>query len=370
MTLLLSPKLYAGPDDFRAPWWCRGAHMQTIYGGLFRENPDIQYRRERFDLPDGDFLDLDWLDGEKGKPAVVIFHGLASASSSPYIKVLVDELRKKGWTAVVMCARGQSGEPNRTKETNHAGRSQDVGFAVNHVLEVLRSKNPEGEPELYAVGYSLGGNMLVKWLGSNPVFIPSQLKRAVSVSAAYDLEKTASNLDKDWFNREVYVRSMLNYLKPLALAKEAVFPGSLNTEAVKAANTFKAYDREVTARLNGFKDEGDYWTRSSSKNYMDGVSIPMLMIHAVNDPFLPGDDLPYEQMLQSQNIKLLLTEDGGHLGFVSGKWPCPDFSILFKKYFYGMSGLSQLFMDLFKGSWVWKPERWLEHKILRFLSEK
>lgn len=331
--------LNAEQDTFRAPWWCRGAHFQTIYGGLLRENPVIQYRRERFDLPDGDFLDLDWLDGERGKPAVVVFHGLASASSSPYIKVLADEIRKKGWTAVVMCARGQSGEPNRTKETNHAGRSQDVDAAVNHVLQVLKSQNPENEPELYAVGYSLGGNMLVKWLGSNPGFIPSQLKKAVSVSAAYDLEKTASRLDSDWFNREVYVRSMLKYLKPLALDKETRFPGSLRSGAVSAAKTFKAYDREVTAKLNGFEDEIDYWTQASSKNYMDGVSIPTLMIHAANDPFLPGEDLPYQDMLKSSYIKLLLTEDGGHLGFITGPWP-------------------------------WKPERWLEHKILSFFSGK
>lgn len=334
MMNLFSKSAAASEGDFHPAWWCHGAHCQTIYGGLFRENPDIHYRRERFELTDGDFLDLDWSDGEKGKPVAVIFHGLASTSQSAYIKVFVDELHKKGWTAVIMNARGQSGTPNRLKGTNHAGRSQDVEWTVKHVIEVTG-----GASDIYAVGYSLGGNMLMKWVGSNPGFIPPQLKKVVSVSAAYDLEKTASNLDEKWFNREVYVRSMLKYLRPLALAKEVQFPGSLNTEALQNARTFKAYDREVTAKLNGFKDEVDYWTQSSSKNYMDGVGIPALLIHAANDPFLPGDDLPYQDMLKSPNIKLLLTEDGGHLGFVSGPWP-------------------------------WKPERWLEKTIVRFLSEK
>ncbi len=308
-------KSMADNNEFRAPWWCRGAHMQTVYGGLFRENINIPYRRERMELKDGDFLDLDFYDGDPSKPTVLIFHGLASTSASTYVKTLADEIHQNGWNAAVMIARGQSGEPNRLKGTNHAGNIADVDAAVKYVLE---TRKPES---LYLVGFSLGGNMLMKWLGDNSEFIPYQVKSAAAVSAAYDLAKVASLLDGNFFNREVYVRSMLKFLKPLAEEKEKRFPGSLNVEKVKRAKTFRVYDREVTAHLNGFKDENEYWRLSSSMNSLSSITVPSLLIHADNDPFLPASELPYTEMLKSSSVKLLVTRDGGHLGFVSGGWP-------------------------------------------------
>ncbi len=334
--LFVQPLASASLKDFQPAWWCRGGDAQTICGGIFRHPPKISYRRERLDLPDGDFVDLDWADGNPGTPVVVIFHGLASSSGSPYIKTLIAETQKKGWRGVVMNARGQSGEPNRLKGTHNAGRSQDVGWTVQHVINVLSSPHAlSGDPKsldsrfrgndnkikIYLVGYSIGGNILLKWLGETGDAVPAQVKKAAAVSVPYDLEKTAEHLDKPGINRGVYTHLMLKVLIPLALEKEKRFPGILNYELVEHATTFKVYDREVTAHLNGFKDEIEYWHQSSSKNYLAGIRVPTLLIHAANDPFLPGEFVPVEEMKKNPKLQLLLTSDGGHLGFVSGKWP-------------------------------------------------
>lgn len=332
MILSFSPMIFAQSPEFKPAWWCPGPHAQTICAALFRENPEIPYQRERVELPDGDFLDLDFYTTTPDKPFVIVFHGLASSAESASIKTLADEIHQRGWNAVVMNARGQSGSPNRLKVTNHAGKAEDVDAAVRYVIKM---RMPE---EVYLIGFSLGGNMLLKWLGDNPSFIPPQVKKAAAVSVAYDLEKVANFLDQDWFNREVYVRNMLKTLKVLALEKEKKFPGIVNPEEVKKIKTFKVYDREVTARLNGFKDEIDYWHQSSSKNALGDIEVPTLLIHADNDPFLPGSELPYQEMLKSSKIQLLVTRDGGHLGFVSGKWP-----------------------------WE-KPKRWLEKTLLDYFQ--
>lgn len=317
--------------DFKAPWWCRGGHAQTIMGNMLRKNIAIPYERERFELDDGDFLDLDWLETEKKAPYILIVHGLASSSESAYIKMFVDEISKKSWNAVVLNARGQTGQ-NRLVKTNHGGNIEDLDRVIKHVLEI---KKPE---KLYLVGFSLGGNILMKWLGDNAGFIPSEVQKAAVVSAPLDLTRTVYNLDHDWFNREVYVRSMLKVLIPFALEKEKKFPRVLNVEKVKRAKTFQVYDREVTARLNGFKDEKEYWKKSSACYSLPYVTLPTLIIHADTDPFFPGADLPYQEMLQSKSLQLIKTEDGGHLGFVMGKSP-------------------------------WQLDRWLEKTILDYFEK-
>lgn len=317
---------------FHPSWWCRGAHLQTICGSVFRKKAQFFYRRERFDLPDGDYLDLDWYDGDPKEPTIFILHGLAGNSESPDIKNFVQKIHDRNWNAVVMNARGQSGEANRLVFTNHAGRSQDVQWAVFHVLFTHQIDR------MYVVGFSIGANMLLKWLGEDAKDVSPAVKKAVAVSTAFDLEKVADLLDSCWFSRNVYVRSMLSVLKPLALHKEEKFPGSLNVKAVEKAETFHVYDREVTAKLNGFEDEKEYWTKSSSVHYLKDIKVPTLIIHAANDPFLPVDYFPFSEIKSNPNISLLMTGDGGHLGFVTGKH-------------FG------------------KPEPWLESRILEYFDK-
>jgi predicted alpha/beta-fold hydrolase len=319
----------AGPP-FVAAWWCRGAHVQTILGNLWRDNPKIPYRRERLELPDGDFLDLDWLDGDTRTPLVVILHGLGGSSNSSYVLTLLDEIRQKGWRAVVMNARGMSGEPNRLKVTSHSGQSEDLNWTLQKLL---------GDPQnqtIYLAGYSRGGNVLLKWLGEKGAAVPPSVKKAVVVSVPYDLVRTTSRLDRG-FNREIYTRWMLRPLKAYALHKAGQFPGLLDTAAIQQASTFQSFDDTVTAPLNGFANARDYWTRVSSALFLDKIRTPVLLIHADNDPLLPGALLPHAAIRASPFLTLLITRDGGHLGFLAGRFP-------------------------------WQQERWLEGRILDFFS--
>lgn len=312
---LVSPSLQAEDTtlEFKPAWWCRGAHLQTIYGGLLRSKPDLPLRPERLETPDGDFIDVNWLDGNKNAPLIVILHGLGSSANSSYVLSILDRAHKAGWRAVAINARG-SQQPNRLIKTAHGGRTEDLDSVLNYLINTQKSD------KIYLVGYSLGGNIVLKWLGEKGESAPKEVIKAAVVSVPYDLEKAAYNLDRG-FNREVYTRFLLNHLKVQALDKARRFPGALDFEKVKNARTFKVYDHEVTARLNGFKDEHDYWAQSSSVNYLNHIKIPVLLIHAANDPFLPKKDLPLEKISQSSHLKLVLTSDGGHMGFISGKIP-------------------------------------------------
>ena len=319
----------AGPP-FVAAWWCRGAHSQTILGNLWRENPEITYRRERLELPDGDFLDLDWVDGDPRAPLVVILHGLGGSSNSSYVLTLLDEARQKGWRAVVMNARGMSGEPNRLKVTSHSGQSEDLEATMQKLLA-----DPNNHT-LYLAGYSRGGNVLLKWLGEKGANVPTAVKKAVAVSVPYDLVLTTSRLYRG-FNRAVCTRWMLRPLKAYALHKAVQFPGSLDTATIQQADTFQAFDDHVTAPLNGFDNAHEYWRSVSSALFLDKIRTPVLLIHADNDPLLPAALLPQDVIRASPFLTLLITRDGGHLGFLAGRFP-------------------------------WQQERWLEGRILDFFA--
>ncbi len=299
--------------EFKAAWWLPGGHLQSIFGGVFRKGPELSLRRERLTTPDGDFLNLDWLDGDSNKPLVIVMHGLGSSAHVSYILSFLGEIQKAGWRAVAVNARG-SDEPNLLLKTSHGGKSEDLDFIVSHIIK------KEKPSEIYLAGYSLGGNVVLKWLGERGASLPEKIKKAAVVSVPYDLEIAAKNLDTG-FNREVYARFLLANLKKKAREKAARFPGAIDLGKVNRARTFKEYDNLITAKLNGFKDELDYWHRSSSVNYLSAIQIPVLLIHAEDDPFFPKKNLPLETIKNNSNLKLILTSDGGHLGFVSGKTP-------------------------------------------------
>lgn len=316
-------------NTFKPAWWCRGSHVQTIFGALFRSNPDVITFRERLETPDGDFLDVDWLYGKENSPYVIILHGLSNTSEAAYIRTLLQEIQKIGWRAVCINARG-SVETNRLKVMDHSGRTEDLDFVIQKALEKPNANS------IYLVGYSAGANKVLRWLEKDAAKT-SQVKKAVCVSTPFDLAKTVENLDKG-FNHRLYTRLLLKELKTKTLEKEKRFPGFVNAEKVKKANTFTLYDREVTAPLGGFKNEKDYWAQSSSLKDIDLVRIPALLIHAKNDPFLRITDFSLEEIKKSPHLKLMITPDGGHLGFVSGKIP-------------------------------FKLDRWLEKTILDFLRK-
>ena len=300
-------------EPYRAPAWLPGGHLQTIYTSLFIRVPPLATRRERLELPDGDFLDFDWVDGRDGAPVVVLFHGLEGSADSHYARDLMAHARARGWHGVVAHFRGCSGEDNRLPRAYFAGDSEDVERILRHI------KSLHAGAPVYAVGVSLGGNALLKWLGEAGEAAHERVASAAAVSAPLDLSAAGDALDRG-FNRRVYTARFLVTLKAKALRKAALFPGMLDAKAIAAATTFREFDTLVTARLHGFRDADDYWLRASSKPLLKAITVPTLVINARNDPFLPAWALPGRDDV-APAVTLEQPETGGHVAFPSGPFP-------------------------------------------------
>lgn len=300
-----------GNSGFQPPWWLRNGHLQTLWPYLFRPRALITTRRERLELPDGDFLDLDFTLNETG-PVVLILHGLQGSVRSKYAAGLLHCLSTNGYRAVLMHFRGCSGEPNRLPHSYHSGETRDPAF----VIDWLHTRFPQ--EHLAAIGFSLGGNALLNLLaeqGNN-----CQLHTAIAVSVPFLLHEGA-----DQFNRGLsrlyrqyllhsLVRSIMDKHKKINLAEK------VNLDAIRNCRDFWVFDNEVTARLNGFKDVHDYYQLSSSRQYLHAVQTPTLILHAQDDPFMTPATVPRENEL-SKHVTLELSKHGGHVGFVTGNNP-------------------------------------------------
>jgi len=241
---------------------------------------------------------------------VVLFHGLEGSSRSHYALALMAAVRDRGWRGVVVHFRGCGGELNRLPRAYHSGD----GAEVNWILRRLRP----GNPRLSAVGVSLGGNALLKWLGETGASAIDVVERAAAVSAPVDLMAAGNALDRS-FNL-LYVRHFLSSMKRKSLAKLARYPGLFDAARVRAAGTLREFDDLVTAPLHGFRNTDDYWTRASSKPGLLHIRVPTLITNARNDPFLPAHVLPRAGEV-SDSVALDQPEEGGHAGFVSGRFP-------------------------------------------------
>lgn len=301
-------------EPYAAPPWLPGGNLQTLYTAAFLRGPDITYRRERWEWPDGDFVDADWLDAERpGAPVVVLFHGLEGSSQSFYARDLMSALKKRGWRGVVPHFRGCSGEPNRLPRAYFAGDTVEI----EAMLRRVKSAFPDAP--VYAVGVSLGGNAMLKWLGDAGTDAKMLVKAAAGVSAPLDMNAAGHALDRG-FNRATYTARFLHTLKKKALDKAGRFPGLLDSAAIEASTTFQEYDTLVTAKLHGYKDAEDYWTRTSSKPGLKNIALPTLVINAKNDPFLPASALPAQGEVSS-SVTLEQPEEGGHVAFPGGPFP-------------------------------------------------
>ena len=309
--MMLAGSAYATP--YVAPLWLPGGNVQTIYTSQFISVPKVDYRRERWELPDGDFLDLDWVDGAETAPLVVLFHGLEGSSNGFYARDLMHAVQKRNWNGVVAHFRGCSGEDNRLPRAYFAGDSEEIERILRHV----KARHPD--TPLYAVGVSLGGNALLKWLGERGPAAKTLVDRAAGVSAPLDMAAAGHALDHG-FNRNVYTALFLKTLKQKALRKAARFPGLLDADAIAASTTFNEFDTLVTARLHGFRDAEDYWFRVSSKPWLKSIAVPTLVINAKNDPFLPASALPTVADV-SPAVMLEQPETGGHVAFPTGPFP-------------------------------------------------
>jgi len=298
-------------EVYRAPRWLRGGHAQTMYPALFLRGKRPRYRRERWDTPDGDFIDLDFIDaGSAGAPRVALFHGLEGSSSSHYAVALMRALERARWNGVVVHFRGCSGVPNRLPRAYHSGDAPEIGWILARLADA-------GQP-LYAAGISLGGNALLKWLGEGGAGAGACLRAAAAVSAPLDLMAAGAALGQGL--NLVYTRMFLATLRRKSLDKLARFPGLYDRETVLAARNLREFDDVVTAPLHGYRDTDDYWTRASAKPVLAGVRIPTLVLNARNDPFLPARYLPRPQEV-SPTVLLEQPEEGGHVGFTGGAFP-------------------------------------------------
>ena len=298
---------------YRAPAWLPGGHAQTLWP-ILRKGAPPAYRRERWDTPDGDFIDVDWLDAaqETDTPLVVLFHGLEGSSASHYAGALMSALAQRGWDGAVPHFRGCSGEPNRLPRAYHSGDADEIDW----VLRRMRAQFPQRQ--IVAAGVSLGGNALLKWAGEREDMARGVVQAIAAACAPLDLAAAGQALQQGF--SLAYAKHFLVSLKARSELKLKQFPDVFDGVRMRAAKTLYDFDDAVTAPLHGFHDAGDYWRRASSKPWLGGVRLPALVLNALNDPFMPRRALPTQREVAA-SVTLEFPAAGGHVGFVSGAFP-------------------------------------------------
>jgi predicted alpha/beta-fold hydrolase len=302
--------------NYVAPWWLPGGNLQTIWAARLARRvaaPLPPYRRERWNTPDGDFIDVDFLDapGAGPRPLLALFHGLEGSSSSHYAQAFAGVARERGWDCAVPHFRGCGGEINLAPRAYHSGDFEEIGW----VLARLR----ERYADIRAAGVSLGGNALMRWAEEAGGAAAGCVRAVASVCAPLDLTAGGHAIGRG-FNRWVYTRMFLATLKPKALAKLAQHPGLFDRERLLAARDLYEFDNVVTAPLHGFRDTDDYWTRGSAKPHLHRIRIPALALNAANDPFVPAASLPRAGEV-GPCVTLWQPAQGGHVGFPRGLPP-------------------------------------------------
>ena len=289
-----------------------------MWAKLFRRAPVVETRAERWPTPDDDEIELHRLDAPAASgaraPRLLILHGLEGTIRSNYVHGILALARARGWAADVLIFRG-CGEMNRQRRMYHSGETSDVNLVVQRLVQ----ENP-GQP-IATIGFSLGGNVLLKWLGEQGDALPPQVRAAAAVSVPFDLEGGARRIERG-FSR-IYTRHFLRTLKVKAREKLEQFPGLFDPDALERAATLYDFDDAVTAPVHGFRDAHDYYSRSSSLQFLQGVRIPTLLISASDDPFLPLHVFDTVRILahNSDVLEAELWPSGGHVGFVSGFSP-------------------------------------------------
>jgi predicted alpha/beta-fold hydrolase len=286
---------------------------------FLRAPGDAVYERQRWHTPDGDFLDLDWgPDPGPGAPIALVLHGLEGSSTRGYVRNVCRELRLRGIRPVALNFRGCSGEPNRQDGFYHSGATADPVF----VLQRIRELHPDRS--VGVVGFSLGGNILIKLMGERPDGGRGLVDAAVAMSVPYDLSAGCDLLERSVMGR-AYSAYFLRSLKRKVRSKEARLAHRLDVRAVYGAETLRTFDDVLTAPVHGFVDAEDYYRSCSSKRFLDGVSVPTLLLHAEDDPFLPSASIPRSEAARNPSLNLVLHPGGGHVGFLEGPLWRPRF---------------------------------------------
>ena len=300
---------------YHPAWWVPGAHAQTLWGKFFRRRRHVSTRLERWETPDGDFLDLHRLDGAPDAPRLLLLHGLEGTIRSHYIGGFFEQAKDRGWGADLLLFRGCGDEPNRAPRFYHSGETNDLAF----VLDELLRRHPASP--IVLAGVSLGGNVLLKFLGERGADLPARVRAAAAVSVPFDLERGSRFISRGV--SKIYDRHFLRTLRAKALAKLERYPELFVRARLEAATSIFEFDEAVTAPVHGFTDAHDYYSRSSALGWIDRVMIPTLLLNAVDDPFLPSAVLDEVRAVAATNpnLTLELPAHGGHVGFVGGRWP-------------------------------------------------
>lgn len=319
-------------STFEPAWWLRNRHLQTIIPNILRPLPRLATHRERIELPDGDFVDADWIDNtaavqQADAPIVILLHGLEGSIRSRYAAWMLKRLADAGYRPVIMHSRSCSGEINRKPQSYHSGHTADF----DHFFRQIREREPA--TPMAAIGYSLSGNAILKWLSENPAQV--LLRTAVAVSVPFDLDQCSHSVNHGF--SKIYQAHLMQRMKATAQKKRSLIRDFGLEPDIGSLKTFRQFDDALTAPLHGFRDAEDYYRRCSSRHMLRTIDSPTLILHARDDPFMTPSTAPSGDML-SPSVTLELAESGGHVGFVAGKWP-------------------------------WKPVYWLEDRILSHLEE-
>ena len=295
-------------SNFKPPFLFRNKHFSTIAPSMFRKVNGVNYNRKRITTPDDDFLDIDFSTVDSNT-IVIITHGLEGNSERTYMRGMVKSINKAGWDAVALNLRGCSGRPNNLYLSYHSGKTDDLNFLVDHIL------NNYDYEKIMLVGFSLGGNLTLKYIGEKGDTVPSEICCAVAISVPVDLKDSADQLSKT--TNAMYMNRFLRMLKPKMIEKTQRFPNNgINKDEIVKMKNFYDFDNLYTAPAHGFSSAEDYWKKCSAKPFLSKIRIPTLLINALNDPFLGTRSYPVTEAENSKHFFLEIPDYGGHVGFI------------------------------------------------------
>jgi len=294
-------------STYAAPWWLTNGHLQTIFP-LLRKVQGIRYRRERFITADEDFLDLDWAENGSRRIAI-LSHGLEGNTQRNYVLGMIRALHRRGWDALAWNYRSCSGEPNRKPRWYHSGETADLHSVIQH----LASRKQYSEIAL--IGFSLGGNVTLKYLGEQGTSVHPLITKAIVFSVPCDLKSSAIKLARP--SNKLYMMRFMKTLHQKVKEKKRMYPGLIDDRNLSKIRTFVQFDDHYTAPIHGFKNADDYFAQCSSRQFLASIRIPTLLVNAANDPFLDEPSFPYDEATASSHFFFESPQSGGHMGFVA-----------------------------------------------------
>jgi uncharacterized protein len=284
-------------------------HLQTIFPTLFRHRPRLALTKERLELPDGDFLDLEWNRRPTQQALAILTHGLEGSSHAVYMRCMARALLSEGFDVLLWNLRGCSGEPNRLPHAYHSGKSEDLRYVIAHALTTTSYR------KIALIGFSIGGNITLKYLGEEGSTLSPRIQAAISLSAPLDLKSSAEELAKP--HNKIYLFRFLHTLKAAIREKSRRFPDKLSAQNLSAIRNFYDFDTQYTAPLHGFASAEDYWEKASSLPLLNSIKCPALLISAQDDPFLSKESFPTSLANSHPHLFLDSPDHGGHVGFLS-----------------------------------------------------